>query len=121
VSVILEFPSGQSVFTCSTQLVPYQRMQFLADERTNRDGIIRLMRRTTGQRGFLWMMGATYLAGGFERRRFRFAISIRCRGMRSRGRSGTGASFRCPGDAIANMAVIEAVFRAGESERWERP
>jgi predicted dehydrogenase len=28
-SVILEFPSGQAVFTCSTQMVPYQRMQFL--------------------------------------------------------------------------------------------
>jgi predicted dehydrogenase len=26
-SAILEFPSGQSIFTCSTQLVPYQRMQ----------------------------------------------------------------------------------------------
>lgn len=28
VSAILEFPSGQSIFTCSTQLAPYQRMQF---------------------------------------------------------------------------------------------
>src|SRR5258705_12760493 len=28
-SAILEFPSGQSVFTCGTQLVRYQRMQFL--------------------------------------------------------------------------------------------
>jgi predicted dehydrogenase len=28
VSAILEFPAGQSIFTCSTQLVPYQRMQF---------------------------------------------------------------------------------------------
>ncbi len=28
-SAILEFPSGQSVFTCSTQLVPYQRMHFM--------------------------------------------------------------------------------------------
>ena len=27
-SAILEFPSGQSIFTCSTQLVPYQRMHF---------------------------------------------------------------------------------------------
>jgi len=27
-SAVLEFPSGQSIFTCSTQLVPYQRMQF---------------------------------------------------------------------------------------------
>jgi predicted dehydrogenase len=24
-------------------------------------------------------------------------------------------------DAIANMAVIEAVFRAGESGKWEKP
>jgi predicted dehydrogenase len=27
-SAILEFPSGHSIFTCSTQLAPYQRMQF---------------------------------------------------------------------------------------------
>ena len=27
-SAILDFPSGQSIFTCSTQLVPYQRMHF---------------------------------------------------------------------------------------------
>ena len=27
-SAVLDFPSGQSVFTCGTQLVPYQRMQF---------------------------------------------------------------------------------------------
>ena len=26
-SAILDFPAGQSIFTCSTQLVPYQRMQ----------------------------------------------------------------------------------------------
>ncbi len=28
-SAILEFPSGHATFTCSTQLVPYQRMQLL--------------------------------------------------------------------------------------------
>ena len=28
-SAVLDFPSGQSTFTCSTQLVPYQRMHFL--------------------------------------------------------------------------------------------
>ena len=28
-SAILDFPGGQSIFTCSTQLVPYQRIQFL--------------------------------------------------------------------------------------------
>src|ERR1035438_10168558 len=28
-SAILDFPSGQAAFVCSTQMVPYQRMQFL--------------------------------------------------------------------------------------------
>ncbi len=28
-SAILHFPSGQSVFTCSTQIAPYQRVQIL--------------------------------------------------------------------------------------------
>ena len=28
-SAMLDFPAGQSMFTCSTQLVPYQRVQFL--------------------------------------------------------------------------------------------
>jgi predicted dehydrogenase len=27
-SAVLEFPSGQSIFTCGTQLAPYQTMQF---------------------------------------------------------------------------------------------
>src|SRR2546428_6576092 len=31
-SAILELPSGQTVFTCSTQLVAYQRMQFLGTQ-----------------------------------------------------------------------------------------
>jgi len=28
-SALLEFPSGHAMFTCSTQLVPHQRMQLL--------------------------------------------------------------------------------------------
>ena len=28
-SAILDFPGGQAIFTCSTQLIPYQRVQFL--------------------------------------------------------------------------------------------
>jgi predicted dehydrogenase len=31
-SAMLDFPSGQAVFTCSTQLVPYQRMQFFGTD-----------------------------------------------------------------------------------------
>src|SRR5260370_36200660 len=28
-SAILDFPSGQSIFTCSTRMTPYQRVQIL--------------------------------------------------------------------------------------------
>lgn len=31
-SAILEFPSGQAIFTCSTQLAPYQRLQAIGTE-----------------------------------------------------------------------------------------
>jgi len=31
-SVILEFPAGQALFSCSTQLVPYQRVQLLGTQ-----------------------------------------------------------------------------------------
>jgi predicted dehydrogenase len=32
ISALLDFPSGQAAFTCSTQLAPYQRMIFFGDQ-----------------------------------------------------------------------------------------
>ncbi|MCC5931734.1 MAG: Gfo/Idh/MocA family oxidoreductase [Cyclobacteriaceae bacterium] len=32
-SVIMEFPSGQSIFSCGTQIAPYQRMHFFGDKK----------------------------------------------------------------------------------------
>jgi len=61
-SAILDFPSGQAVFTCSTQMVPYQRMQFLG-RKGESSWKFRLMRRMIVRRGFLLMMGAMYWRG----------------------------------------------------------
>ena len=36
-SGILHFPSGQSVFTCSTQVAPYQRVQIIGTQGTDRN------------------------------------------------------------------------------------
>ena len=36
-SVLMQFPTGQALFYCSTQLVPYQRMQILGTEGSDRD------------------------------------------------------------------------------------
>ena len=59
-SAILEFPAGHAIFTCSTQLVPYQRMQLLGTKGRieieipfNAPNVIVLVR-------FLLMMAGTF-------------------------------------------------------------
>jgi hypothetical protein len=56
-SGILQFPSGQCVFTCGTQIVPYQRVQFFGREGSNRDrNSLQCSARPTIV-GYLSMMG----------------------------------------------------------------
>ena len=120
-SALLEFPSGQAVSSCSTQLVYSQRMQFLGTK------------------------GRIELEIPFS------APSHRpCRIIVNNGRDILGTSARIKtlpicnqytlqGDAfsrairqdgpvpvplensIKNMAVIEAIFRSAKSGRWEIP
>jgi len=87
---------GPAVFTCGTQMVPYQRMQFLGTRAALRSRF-RSMLRTTGQRGFLLTMDATCLAAEFGQKQFRFAINILCRETRFRGRFARRRSPRTPG------------------------
>jgi len=81
-SAILDFPAGQSIFTCSTQLVPYQRVHFLGTR-----GRIELeipfnapIDRPTQ---LLIETAAIYLAQASPSRSFRFTISTRCKAMLS--------------------------------------
>jgi len=53
-SAILEFPAGQCIFAVSTQLVYYQRMQFLGTE-GRWISKSRLTRRQTSRAGYLLM------------------------------------------------------------------
>lgn len=129
-SAILEFPSGQSVFTCSMQLVPYQRMQFFgtkgrveieipfnapADQpcRVFVDDGSELTQR-------LW--GKPAGGPGFETIEIPPCDQYTLQGDLFSRAIREGKDVPVPlEDAVKNMAVIEALFRSAESGRWEEP
>jgi len=117
-SAILEFPSGQSVFTCSTQSAYFQRMHFLGasgrvevevpwnapNDRPCRIIIADVMGAAPRVEEFPVVDQYTIQGDEFSR-----AI---------RGEREVPVPLE---DAIKNMAVIEAIFRAAKSCRWETP
>jgi len=117
-SAILEFPSGQSVFTTSTQSAYFQRMHFLGaagrveievpwnapNDRPCRIIIADVMGASPKIEEFPVVDQYTIQGDEFSR-----AI---------RGEREVPVPLE---DAIANMAVIEAIFRAADSGKWERP
>ena len=120
-SAILDFPGGQAIFTCSTQLIPYQRVQFLGTKgrieieipfNAPKDRPTRLFIDSTGD-----------LSGsGITTEEFPIADQYTMQGDAFSKAVLDGTEVPVPlEDAIANMAVIEAVFRSGETGRWESP
>jgi predicted dehydrogenase len=120
-SVILDFPMGQAIFTCSTQLVAYQRMQFLG---TKGRIEIEIPFNAPNDRPCRIFIddGRDVLGGGLSTETFptcdQYTIQGDVFSLAIRGRGDVPVSLE---DAIGNMAVIEAVFRSAETGRWERP
>ena len=120
-SVILEFPSGQSMFTCSTQLVPYQRMQFLGTKGRIEIEIPFNALPDRATRIFIDDARDVF-GGGIRIETIPVCDQYAVQGDAFSRAIREGSEVPVPlEDAIANMAVIEAVFRAGESGRWEKP
>jgi predicted dehydrogenase len=119
-SAILEFPSGQSIFTCSTQLVPYQRMHFLGTQgrieieipfNAPNDRPCQIFIDNTGD----------LLGGGISTEIFTTCDQYTIQGdVFSRAVREGGEVPVSLEDAIKNMAVIDAVFRSAESGKWEK-
>ena len=66
--------------------------------------------------------GADLVGGGAGSSNSPSAINTRCRATRSPARSWTSAPLEFPiEDAIANMRVIDALFRSAQSGSWEKP
>ena len=118
-SAVLHFASGQSVFTCSTQAVPYQTFQILGTRgriemeipvNTPPDRVTRLFVDT----------GADLFGGGKRVEEFPICDQYTIQGdLFSLAVRGGGAVPTPLEDSVANMQVIEAVARSAETGRWE--
>ena len=120
-SAILEFPSGHATFTCSTQIVPYQRMQFLGTK--GRIEIEIPFNAPADRETRIFVDdGRDVFGSGISTEMFPVCDKYTIQGDAfSRAIRGEGEVPASLENGIANMAVIEAVFRSAESGRWERP
>ncbi len=121
VSGLLQFPSGQATFTCATQLAPSQRMQLFGTEA--RIELELPFSPLADHQCRIIIDDGTPLGGsGAEVITLPAVDQYRLQGERfSEAVRGAGAVSVTLEDAIANMSVIDALFRSMTSGRWEAP
>ncbi len=120
-SALLEFPSGQAIFTCSTQMVAYQRVQFLGTRgrieieipfNAPPDRPTRIFIDTTGD----------LTGSGITTETFPVCDQYTLQGDAfSRAVLEDGTAPVPLEEAILNMGVIEAVFQSARSGQWVPP
>jgi predicted dehydrogenase len=120
-SGILHFPSGQSVFTCSTQVVPYQRVQIFGTK--GRIEIEIPFNAPPDRPCRIFLDDGADPSG----RHAEIVDLERCDQYTLQGdlfsrsiREGTELPVQLEG-SVRNMAVIEAIFRSAKSAQWEKP
>ena len=120
-SALLDFEGGQAIFTCSTQLVPYQRAQFFGTKGRIEIEIPFNAPKDRPTRIFIDETGELF-GSGIRTEEFPTADQYTLQGDDFSRAVLEGGEVLVPlEEAIANMAVIEAVFRSGETGRWEVP
>jgi predicted dehydrogenase len=116
-SAVLDFETGTATFTCSTQLAPYQRMQFFATR-----GRVEVEVPFNAPNDCPTRILVADDGGNFETREFPVCDQYTIQGDLFSRAVRENAEQPVPlEDALANMAVIDAVFRSAESGRWEAP
>jgi predicted dehydrogenase len=120
-SMVLEYPSGHAVGTCSTQMAPYQRIHiFGARGRIE----IEIPFNAPPDRPCRLLVddGSDLFGAGAESVEFETCDQYRLQGdLFSRAiRDGGPAAYPLE-DSVKNMAVIDALFRSADSGRWETP
>jgi predicted dehydrogenase len=120
-SGILEFPRGRAIFSCSTQLMYHQRMEFLGTKGRIELEIPFSAPNDRPSRIFI-DDGRDLFGGGRTTEEFAACDQYAIQGeLFSRAIRQGGEVPVTIEDAIKNMAVIEAVFRSAETGRWENP
>jgi predicted dehydrogenase len=117
-SAILDYPGGQAVFTCSTQVVPYQRVHFLGTRgrieieipfNAMPERSMRLFIDSTGEK----------TGSGVETETFPVCDQYTLQGDAFSKAILEGRDVPVPLEmGIKNMAVIEAVFRSAQKGAW---
>jgi predicted dehydrogenase len=121
-SATLEFPSGQAVFTCSTQIGYHQRMIFLGTK--GRIEIDRPINPITEEPSRIVIDdNPTDPTGGGITvellppcNQFTIQADLFSKAVRDGGEVPVPLE-----DSLKNMALIDALFRSAESGHWEKP
>jgi predicted dehydrogenase len=118
-SAILDFPGGHATFTCSTQLIPYQRIHFLGTR-----GRIELetpFNPLDDRPACLFIDTTGDLSGsGIVTEVFPVCDQYTLQGDAFSKAILEDTEVPVPiENAIGNMAVIEAIFKSGQSGQWE--
>jgi predicted dehydrogenase len=118
---LLDFPQGQASFICSTQLVPYQRMQILGTKgrievqipfNAPPDKPCRIFVDDNSALGDASAVAETFdVCDQYTLQGDVFSEHIR---------GGEPLEFPLE-DAVKNMRVIDAVFRSAKTRAWEQP
>jgi predicted dehydrogenase len=120
-SAILDFAEGQSIFTCSTQLVPYQRIHFLGTKGRIEIEIPFNAPKDRPTRLFI-DSGADVFGGGITTETFDTSDQYTLQGDAFSKAVLEGGEVPVPlEDAIRNMAVIDAIFQSAVSGAWVSP
>jgi predicted dehydrogenase len=121
-SAILEYPSGQCIFTVSTQLTPFQRMQFFGTK--GRIDVEIPFNAPTDKPTRIFIDDGKDLYADGSRitesfhvcNQFTIQADLFSKAIREHGEVPNPLE-----DAICNMAVIDALFRSASSGKWEIP
>ena len=121
-SAILEFPTGQCVFTASTQLTYYQKMQFFGT--TGRIDVEIPFNAPAGKPARIFIDDGKNLYAGASAVTESFPICNQFTIQADLFSRAIREDTEVPNpleDSICNMAVIEALFRSADSGKWETP
>jgi predicted dehydrogenase len=117
-SAILDFPSGQCVFTCSTQLVPYQRVQIFGTK-----GRVEVEIPFNAPPDRLCRIfvddGADVFGTGIKTEEIPVCDQYTIQGDEFSRAIREGGEVPTPlEDSLGNMQVIESLFRSARDNSW---
>jgi predicted dehydrogenase len=120
-SALLRFPNGQATFACAGQLVPYQKMLIYG---TSGRIEVEIPFNAPADRPCRAFVDDGSQLGGLAAKPIEFdaidQYALQADRFVEAIRGGREAPVTID-DAIANMAVIDAVFRSAETRTWESP